>query len=103
MKYLNEKMVFKKHLNSLNLLISCVAIPIKYPRLVETFLLSLFVSVNKRINCMQSILKLQFIFKIWSYRIVFDVIKNVRKLFDDRMFNNLVIINLTFYSCIYLC
>ena len=48
-------------------------------------------------------LKLQFIFKIWSYRIVFDVIKNVRKLFDDRMFNNLVIINLTFYSCIYLC
>ena len=43
-----------------------------------------------------AILKLQFIFKIWSYRIVFDVIKNVCKLFDDRMFNNLVIINLIF-------
>ena len=45
-------------------------------------------------------LKLLSTFKIWSYRIVFDVIKNVCKLFDDRMFNNLVIINLTFYSCI---
>ena len=48
-------------------------------------------------------LKLLFILKIWYYRIVFDVIKNVCKLFDDRMFNNLVISNLTFYSCIYLC
>ena len=46
-------------------------------------------------------LKLQFIFKSWSYGIVFDVIKNVCKLFDDRMFNDLVIINLTFYSCIF--
>ena len=55
-----------------------------------------------KVYCM-SFLKLLFIFKIWSYRIVFDVIKNVCKLFDDRMFNNLVIINLTFYSCIYLC
>ena len=41
---------------------------------------------------------LLFIVKIWSYRIVVDVVKNVCKLFDDRMFNNLVISNLTFYS-----
>ena len=33
---------------------------------------------------------------------MFDVIKNVCKLFDDRMFNNLVISNLTFYSCIHI-
>ena len=63
-----------------------------------------FIPNANRLNIWQlNNLKLQFIFKIWSYRIVFDVIKNVRKLFDDRMFNNLVIINLTFYSCVYLC
>ena len=48
-------------------------------------------------------IKLLFIFKMWSYRIVFDVVKNVCELFDDPMFNNLVISNLTFYSCIYSC
>ena len=41
-------------------------------------------------------LKLLLFFKIWSYRTVFDVIKNVCKLFDDRIFNNLEISNLTF-------
>ena len=48
-------------------------------------------------------LKVTVHFQIRSYRIIFDVIKRVCKLFDDRMFNNLVISNLTSFSCIYLC
>ena len=32
-------------------------------------------------------LKLLFIFKIWFYQKVFDVIKNVCELFDDCIFN----------------